>query len=83
MAQLLVRNLDETLVRKLKRRAAEHGVSAEEEHRRILNEVLRRPVRTKPTLLDFLLSDEGTVSPDTELDLDRIHETDGHRDLQF
>ena len=40
MAQLLVRGLDEDLVRRLKLRAAERGVSAEEEHRRILREAL-------------------------------------------
>jgi plasmid stability protein len=40
MAQLLVRNLDDDLVRQLKRRAGEHGVSVEEEHRRILREAL-------------------------------------------
>lgn len=40
MAQLLVRGLDEELVRNLKKQAAEHGVSAEEEHRRILREAL-------------------------------------------
>ncbi len=40
MAQLIVRNLDERLVRLLKRRAAEHGCSAEEEHRRILEQAL-------------------------------------------
>ena len=36
MAQLLVRNIPDTLVKALKLRAAAHGVSAEEEHRRIL-----------------------------------------------
>ena len=40
MAQLLVRNLDDELVRNLKRRAGEHGISVEEEHRRILREAL-------------------------------------------
>ena len=40
MAQLLVRNISEALVRTLKLRAAEHGISAEEEHRRILAEQL-------------------------------------------
>ena len=40
MAQLLVRGPDPELVRSLKKRAAENGVSAEEEHRRILQEVL-------------------------------------------
>lgn len=41
MAQLIVRNLDDDLVRRLKQRAAEHGWSAEEEHRRILRDALR------------------------------------------
>jgi hypothetical protein len=40
MPQLIVRNLDEELVRQLKKRAGEHGVSAEEEHRRILRATL-------------------------------------------
>jgi len=40
MPQLIVRNLDEDLVRQLKKRAGEHGVSAEEEHRRILHACL-------------------------------------------
>jgi antitoxin FitA len=40
MAQLLVRNVSEEIAKLLKKRAAEHGVSAEEEHRRILQEVL-------------------------------------------
>lgn len=41
VAQLIVRNLDEDLVQRLKRRAAAHGRSAEEEHRRLLRQVLR------------------------------------------
>jgi len=41
MAQLIVRNLEEDLVARLKERAADHGISAEEEHRRILRRVLR------------------------------------------
>lgn len=41
VAQLIVRNLDDDLVRRLKERAAAHGVSAEEEHRRILKHALR------------------------------------------
>ena len=40
MAQLLVRNIPDELVRSLKLRAAAHGVSAEEEHRRILAEAM-------------------------------------------
>jgi len=41
VAQLIVRNLDEDLVQRLKRRAAAHGRSAEEEHRQLLRQALR------------------------------------------
>jgi plasmid stability protein len=40
MAQLVVRNLDEELVLRLKLRAAAHGHSAEAEHREILRQAL-------------------------------------------
>lgn len=46
MAQLIVRKLDEELVRLLKRRAARHGRSAEEEHREILRRALMPARRT-------------------------------------
>ena len=41
VAQLIVRNLDEDLVQRLKRRAAAHGRSTEEEHRQLLADLLR------------------------------------------
>ncbi|MEJ2085549.1 MAG: DNA-binding protein [Acidobacteriota bacterium] len=41
MAQLIVRNLEDEVVRELKLRAAQHGRSAEEEHREILRQVLQ------------------------------------------
>lgn len=40
MAQLLVRNIEEELVKKLRVRAATHGRSAEAEHREILRQAL-------------------------------------------
>ena len=40
MAHLLVRNIDEAVVRALKLRAAARGVSAEAEHREILRQAL-------------------------------------------
>jgi len=40
MAQLIVRNLDEKIVARLRRRAAEHRRSMEAEHREILREAL-------------------------------------------
>lgn len=42
MATLTVRNLEDDLVRRLRIRAAEHGRSAEAEHREILREALVR-----------------------------------------
>lgn len=71
MAQLLVRNVDDGLVRKLKLRARTRGVSAEEEHRRILAESLSRDEAAHPSLIDFLLSEEGTVAPGIELEWSR------------
>ena len=45
MAQLMVRNLTEDLVKALKRRAAKHNRSAEQEHREILEAALKGPRR--------------------------------------
>jgi plasmid stability protein len=45
MADLLVRGVDEDLVRALKERAGAHGRSAEAEHRDILAAALVRPRR--------------------------------------
>ncbi len=41
MAQVVVRNLEETVKRKLKRRAARHGRSMEEEIRDILRDAVK------------------------------------------
>lgn len=41
MSQLIVRNVEEAIVRALKRRAVRHGRSAEAEHREILRAALR------------------------------------------
>lgn len=40
MPQLIVRRIEEKVVKKLKQQAGEHGVSMEEEHRRILRKSL-------------------------------------------
>ena len=45
MAQLIVRDLPENLVKALKQRAAKSNRSAEQEHREILRSVLRGPRR--------------------------------------
>jgi plasmid stability protein len=81
MAQLLVRNLDEVLVRKLKRRALAHGVSAEEEHRRILKESLSRAEVKRPSLVEFLMN-EGEAWPDDFLP-ERSKDTGAHRRVEL
>ena len=56
MAQLIVRNLDDEVVRRLKVRAARHGRSAEAEHRDILRRALlgSKPAKSfKRFLLDM------------------------------
>lgn len=45
MGQLMVRNVDEAVVRELKRRAARRNHSAEQEHREILEQALLHPRR--------------------------------------
>jgi plasmid stability protein len=56
MPQLLVRQIEERLVRKLKERAGRNGVSMEEEHRRILREALLGPSRKRPSFKEYLLA---------------------------
>ncbi len=57
MAQLIVRNIEESVVRKLKRKAAEDGVSMEEEHRRILRSSLTgKSQLPKMNFKEFLLT---------------------------
>lgn len=69
MAQLLVRNLEEELVRALQVRAAEHGRSTEAEHREILKEALAK----KAPLLDFkaFLQSMPNVGDDADFERDR------------
>jgi plasmid stability protein len=43
MANLIVRNVDEAIVQALKERASRHGISAEAEHRKILEQALLHP----------------------------------------
>ena len=68
MAQLIVRNIDQILVDLLKRRAAEHGRSAEAEHREILRSVLRP--RPSMSLREHLLA-MPDVGEDSDFDIER------------
>lgn len=54
MAQLIVRQIEEKVVRKLKQQAGEHGVSMEEEHRRILRQALLGQPRKKASFKEYL-----------------------------
>ena len=56
MPQLLVRQVEEKLVRKLKEQAGQHGVSMEEEHRRILRGALLGPSKKRRSFKEFLLA---------------------------
>lgn len=73
VAQLIVRNVDDDLVRRLKRRAAEHGRSAEEEHRQLLRAALR-----SDGLLDRLMQ-----MPDAGVDADFERAADMPRDVDL
>lgn len=61
MAELIVRNVDEELVRELTLRATRNGQSAEEEHRQILRHALTPP-RFSSSLKELLeqMPDIGT-----------------------
>jgi len=75
LAKLLVRNIDEDLVRALKERAGANGRSVEAEHREILTAALIRPRRRSLAELlaampeagrdeDFVRIQSSSVPPD-------------------
>ena len=81
MTQLLVRNLEPTVIKRLKERARLHGVAVEEEHRRILREVCLAQMQ-KVSLINFLRNPENAVSPSVELNLKRSRQIES-RPLDF
>ena len=56
MPQLIVRQIEEKVVKKLKQLAGEHGVSMEAEHRRILRESLLGNAAKRTSFKDALLA---------------------------
>ena len=56
MPQLIVRQIEEKLVRKLKERAGRRGVSMEEEHRRILRDALLGTAAKRSSFKEALLA---------------------------
>ena len=56
MPQLIVRQIEEKVVKKLKEQAGQHGVSMEEEHRRILRQALIGSGKKQRSFKEHLLS---------------------------
>ncbi len=77
MAQLIVRKLEDKVVRKLKERAAEYGVSMEEAHRRILRETLLEKKKPKRNFKEFLLTLPDFGDPD------KLRQKDLPREINF
>jgi plasmid stability protein len=77
MAQLIVRNLAERLVRALRQRAARHGRSAEAEHREILRQALLRE-QPRRSFKDLL-----AAMPDAGEDSDYARPIDLGRDIDL
>jgi plasmid stability protein len=78
MATLLVRNLDDDLVRRLKERARTHGRSVEAEHRAILQEALA-PTSSTQDLIDALQKCRWIG----ELDADELRDREPPREFAF
>ena len=76
MAQLIVRDIEEKVVRRLKQRAGAHGISMEEEHRRILRDALFPKAKGRISFKEFLLS-----MPDAGEDLDFLRAADKGREI--
>jgi antitoxin FitA len=76
-AQLLVRNLDNEIVARLRRRAAQHGRSTEAEHREILRAALL-PRRRASSLRSHLLA-----MPDVGADADFTRPMDRGRKVRL
>ena len=75
MANLVVRNLDESIVQALKARAARHGRSAESEHRALLEASLLKTRRRS-------LADVLSAMPDVGRDEDfSRHQDEDARDV--
>ena len=54
MGTLTIRNLDDNVKRELRKRAAERGVSMEQEARDVLAEGVKTRARKRPTLDDLM-----------------------------
>lgn len=76
MANLVVRNIDDSIVKALKERAGKHGISAEAEHRKILREALfKLPQKS----FSEVLADMPDVGNDS--DFSRLQDHDEDKDV--
>ena len=69
MANLIVRNVDEAVVRALKAKAGADGISAEAEHRKILETALLKPRKKNFTQALMAIPDVGV-----DADFERIQD---------
>ncbi|TWG92434.1 plasmid stability protein [Mesorhizobium sp. J18] len=69
MGTLTIRNLDDTVKKELRKRAAEHGVSMEQEARNLLAESLGLSKRRKVPVEKIL---ELGIKPETPFDLKKV-----------
>jgi plasmid stability protein len=76
VANLIVRNVDNAIVMALKVRAGQEGISAEAEHRKILERALLRPA--KKSFADVLCT-----IPHVGIDSDFQREQDGNANDVF
>lgn len=76
-SQLIVRNLEDEIVDALRRRAADHGRSAEAEHREILRAALLPKSRIK--LKEHLLAIPKSASDEDDEDFAFAHRRDRGR----
>ncbi len=78
MAQLLVRDIESAVVKKLRGRAAAQGISVEEAHRRLLRAAL---IGDKPgPQSDFIAYLRG-IPPDESIEFTRLK--DGPREVEL
>lgn len=73
MANLIVRNIDDAIVQALKQRAGRHGISAEAEHRKILEQVLLQPAKKSFAEVLGLIPNVGNDS-----DFERVQDDAAH-----
>lgn len=76
MPNLSVRKLDSKVYKRLRMRAAKHGVSMEEEARRIINQAVAAPDK----LSDVFLLHFG---PENGVDLDLLNQRSPHNPMDF